>query len=401
MAFAQDPRCTFDTFVVGPGSRMAAAAARRAAESPGTSYNPLFVYGGPGVGKSHLLKAVGALALVVRPDLGVVYQTAEEMVDALTSAVAAGSVEGWRDTYLDAGLVLLDDVQFLAGKTRTQEELLRLWDEVDRGGTQIVLAADRPPVEIADLDESLRSRLAGGLTVDIAPAEPETRAEILRRRLAEGRVKLSAGSAEALAQLPFDGVRSLETALERIADRQKVAGRLLTPHEVRETMGPEVAAPAAPDEFSAFLSDIAFTVEQLVEAAPWRRTLAEAILRWEGEGVRTRRLEEALETDSAPDVEALVAGFAADVERLRAVHEQVLAVDEKAAGNPLLKDPDRVAEAEALLHSLQAAAAKKAAGAPQTPAREAGPAVDRWFFNREKLAWSWVALDERVIEEIG
>jgi hypothetical protein len=398
MAFAQDPRLTFDTFVVGPGSRMAAAAARRAAESPGTSYNPLFVYGAPGAGKTHLLRAVGSLALLVRPDLGVVFQSAEEMVDALTAAVAAGSVEAWRDTYLDAGLVLLDDVQFLAGKTRTQEELLRLWDEVDRGGTQIVLAADRPPVEIADLDESLRSRLAGGLTVDIAPAESETRAEILRRRVEAGHLRLAPGAAEALAQLPFAGVRSLDTALERIADRQKVAGRLLTPHEVREIFEPEVAAPASPDEFSAFLSDIAFTVEQLVEAAPWRRTLAEAILRWEGEGVRTRRLEEALETDSAPDVDALVAAFAADVGRLRAVEAQVREVDPKAAETPLLRDPDRVAEAEALLHSLQSA--KREAGSAAPP-REAGPAVDRWFFNREKLAWSWVALDERVIEEIG
>jgi hypothetical protein len=400
MTFPQDPRFTFDTFVVGPGSRMAAAAARRAAESPGTSYNPLFVYGGPGVGKTHLLHAVGTLALVVRPDLGVLYQTAEEMVDALTSAVAAGALEQWRDRYLDVGLVLLDDVQFLAGKTRTQEELLRLWDEIDRGGAQIVLAGDRPPVEIGELDEALRSRLAGGLTVDIASPEADTRAEMVRRRVEEDGLRLAPGVPEVLAALPFDGAHPLEVALERISERQKVAGRLLTAGEVREVFEPEVAAPAAPDEFSAFLSDIAFTVEQLVEAAPWRRTLAEAILRWEGEGVRTRRLEAALETDSAPDVGALVERFAEDVRRLRVAAEKIRALDPKADENPLLADPDRVAEAEALLHSLEAAAAK-AAASPAEPVKDAGPAVDRWFFNREKLAWSWVALDERLIEEIG
>ncbi|MDB4949257.1 MAG: Chromosomal replication initiator protein DnaA [Gemmatimonadetes bacterium] len=400
MTFLQDPRFTFDTFVVGPGSRMAAAAARRAAESPGTSYNPLFVYGGPGVGKTHLLHAVGTLALVVRPDLGVLYQTAEEMVDALTSAVSAGALEPWRDRYLDVGLVLLDDVQFLAGKTRTQEELLRLWDEIDRGGAQIVLAGDRPPVEIGELDESLRSRLAGGLTVDIASPEADTRAEMVRRRVEEGSLRLAPGVPEVLAGLPFDGAHPLEVALERISERQKVAGRLLTPGEVREVFEPEVAAPAVPDEFSAFLSDIAFTVEQLVEAAPWRRTLAEAILRWEGEGVRTRRLESALETDSAPDVGALIERFGEDVRRLRVAAEKIRALDPRADENPLLSDPDRVVEAEALLHSLETAAAK-AAASPEEPVKETGPAVDRWFFNREKLAWSWVALDERLIEEIG
>ncbi|HET6764735.1 MAG TPA: DnaA/Hda family protein, partial [Longimicrobiaceae bacterium] len=342
MTFVQDPRFTFDTFVVGPGSQMAAAAARRAAESPGTSYNPLFVYGGPGVGKTHLLKAVGALALVVRPDLGVLYRTAEEMVDSLTAAVAAGTPERWRDTYLEAGLVLLDDVQYLGGKTRTQEELLRLWDEMDRGGAQIVIAADRPPVEIADVDESLRSRLAGGLTVDIASPEADTRAAIVRRRLEGGTLRLAPGVDEVLAALPFVDAHHLELALERVAERQRVAGRLLTGGEVRDLFAPEVAATPAPDEFSAFLSDISFTVEQLVEAAPWRRTLAEAILRWEGEGVRTRRLEEALETDSAPDVESLTGAFAADVARLREVEAKVRALDEKAAADPLLRDPDRV-----------------------------------------------------------
>jgi hypothetical protein len=217
-------------------------------------------------------------------------------------------------------------------------------------------------------------------------------------------MRLGAGVEDVLAGLPFVDAHHLELALERVAERQRVAGRLLTGAEVRDLFEPEVAAAPAPDEFSAFLSDISFTVEQLVEAAPWRRTLAEAILRWEGEGIRTRRLEEALETDSAPDVESLTGAFAADVARLREVEAKVRALDEKAAADPLLRDPDRVREAEALLKSLQVAAERRAAapaGASTSSARDSGPSVDRWFFSREKLAWAWVALDERIIEEIG
>jgi hypothetical protein len=174
---------------------------------------------------------------------------------------------------------------------------------------------------------------------------------------------------------------------------------VLAAGEVATVLDPAGGAAAGGDEFSAFLFDIASTVEQLVEAAPWRKTLAEAILRWEGEGVRTRRLEEALETDSAPDVGALVEQFAADVARLRAIEGELRALgDEKAAAAPLLRDPDRVHEAEALLAQVKAPRPAPAAAAPAAPA---GARVDRWFFNREKVAWSWIGLDERIIEEIG
>lgn len=400
MKFAPDPSRTFETFVVGPGNRMAAAAARRAAESPGTSYNPLYLYGAAGVGKSHLLWAVGDLALTVRPDLVVVCETAEEAVDRLSAAVAAGAVDQWRDGWLDAGLILLDDVQALAGRTRTQEEMLRLWDTLAGGGAQLVLAADRPPVEIADLSEELRARLGGGLTVDVAPPEPETREALVEARARAAHVELAPGAARAVASLPLEGVPALFGAVDRVGERQREAGRRLAPDEVEALLDPGAQPDAGLDEFSAFLSDIASTVEELVETAPWRRTLAEAILRWEGEGIRTRRLEEALEADSAPDVDSLLAGFAADVERLRAAGEALLALDEKAADAPALRDPDRVAEAEALLAEARRAA-ERPAGAAAAPERAPAPAVDRWFLSREKLAWGWMGLDDRVIEEGG
>ena len=400
MSFLPDPSCSFDTLVVGPENRMAAAAARRAAESPGNAYNPLFLYGAGGVGKSHLLKAVGDLALSVRPDLSVGFRTAAEMVDDLSTAVAEGAVQGWRDSLLDAGLILLDDVHDLGGKARTQEELLGLWDDLLRAGAQVVLAADRSPVEIADLDEGLRARLTGGLTVDVGAPEAETRRAIAERWARAARLALAPDVVDAVAALPFAGVEGLHRAVERVGDEGRTRGRPLTAAETAELLAPASADAAGADEFSAFLFDIASTVEELVEAAPWRRVLAEAIMRWEGEGMRTRRLEEALEADSAPDVSALTDGFAADVARLREIEKEVLALDAAAARSPLLRDPDRISEAEALLRTTREAATR-AAGAAAAQEKAAAPTTDRWFQNTEKMAWSWLALEDRLMEELG
>jgi len=393
MKFEQDPRFTFDTFVVGPGNRMAAAAARHVAESPGTSYNPLWVYGAPGTGKSHLLRAVAALASAVRPELRVVVETAEGFASRLSTAIAAGGLEAFRDGVLDSGLLVIDDAEGLAGKARTQEELASLWEEILRHKVQMVFAATLSPGEVPDVDEAFRARLADGLVVDVSPPEPETLRELARRRAAGQGVALENGVDEVLARLPLRGAHELHATVDRIAAVQAERGAPVSAEEVPSI----VEGSAAPnDEFSAFLSDITFTVGQLVEEAPWRKRLAEAILRWEGEGIRTRRLESALDADAAPDVDAVLAGFAADVARLRTVRDQLAALDEKAADSPVLADPDRVSEAEAMLLSARAAAERKKAQEP------AAPPVDRWYFtNVEKVAWGWVALDDRLIEELG
>ena len=397
MRFEQDPRFTFDTFVEGPGSQMAAAAARRAAESPGTSYNPLFLHGEPGVGKTHLLRAVGALALAVRPDLRVYHRTAEEMVDDLSSAVGAGTVDTFRDELLESDLVLLDDVHRLAGKARTQEELLAVWDELVWTGIQVVLASRASPAEIPDLHEDLRAKLAGGMVIDIPPPEPETRLALVRRGARERGAALAEGVDLRLAELPLEGAPGLHAALDRVARVQAEERRQVAPAEVAAVAGVAVEAEEPADEFSAYLADIVSTVEQLVETDPWRKRLAEAILRYEGEGIRTRRLEHALEVDSAPDVDTLLAGFAADLERLRTIAAELIALDPTAASAHVLSDPDRVAEAEALLVSARAAAERRAeAAAP------AEPTVDRWYFNNpEKVAWGWLALEDRLIEELA
>lgn len=391
MRFQPDPRFTFDTFVAGPGSQMAAAAARRAAEAPGTSYNPLYLYGEGGVGKTHLLHAVGQLALTVRPDLHVVCRTADELVDDVSSAVSAGTLQAFTDELLESDLILLDDVHLLAGKSRTQEELLRVWDEIVWTGTQLVVTAATAPAEVASVSDEFRAKLAGGLVVDITPPEAETRVEIVRREAARRGVELVPGVDEALVRLPLAGGRELLAALDRVAEAQ-AHGRAVRISELPSVVG--VRDPNAPtDEFSAFVLDIASTVGQLVEAEPWRRRLAEAILRHEGEGYRTRRLEHALEADSAPDLDALLAGYDADLEKLKAIAAELEELGSEAAGSAVLRDPDRLGEAEALLAGARAAAERS---------RPAPPPVDRWYLgNPEKVAWGWLALEDRLIEELA
>lgn len=395
MIFQQDPRFTFETFVVGPGNRMAAAAARRVAESPRNAYNPLLIHGARGSGKTHLLQAVGALALAVRPDLRVVYLTADALVDRVSAAVGSGSMEGLRDELLEAELVLLDEVQSLAGKARTQQELLDLWDELE-WTAQIVLAG--PSAELPGIEPELRARFTRGLAVDLPPAADEghqSREEIALRAADQRGITLEAGAAAQIARLPGTDAAGLVDAVERVGAAQTERGGTLSADEVAAVVSPGPPV-HSPDEFSAFLSDITATVEEIVETAPWRKRLAEAILRWEGEGIRTRRLEAALDADSAPDVDAVLDAFTADVEKLRAIRGELETMRSDSARSPLLADPDRVGEAEALLVSAKAAAERRAEEAAKNQ-----PQVDRWYFNPEKAAWDWVALEDRLIEELA
>lgn len=396
MIFAQDPRFTFETFVVGPGNRMAAAAARRAAESPRTAYNPLLIYGAPGCGKTHLLQAVGALALAVRPELRVLYLTAEGLVDRVSAAVGSGSMHALRDELLEAELVLLDEVHALAGKSRTQEELLALWDELE-WTAQIVLAAGSATAELPGIEPELRARFTRGLAVDLPAASDDgadSREEIARKAAAQRGIQLGDGAAAEIARLPLGNAAGVVAAVERVGAAQAERGGPLPRGEVAGVARPDTGGSA--DEFTAFLSDIAATVEEIVETAPWRKRLAEAILRWEGEGVRTRRLEAALDADTAPDVDAVLDAFAADVETLRGIRRALEEMRSDSARSPVLNDPDRVGEGEALLVSARAAAERRA-----EEAAKAQPQVDRWFFNGEKTALDWLALDDRLVEELA
>ncbi|HRP08415.1 MAG TPA: DnaA/Hda family protein, partial [Gemmatimonadales bacterium] len=176
------PHASFASFVIGSGNRLAATAARAVAESPGAAYNPLYIYARPGLGKTHLLMAIGHEAIQFDSSRTVEYVTVDDFIEAYHAALAAGQAEAYRRRFTEADVVLLDDAQLLADRRELQAELLRLIDVLTVADRQIVLAGDRPPEEIQMLDERLIRRFAGGLVIDISSPDYETRLAILSRR---------------------------------------------------------------------------------------------------------------------------------------------------------------------------------------------------------------------------
>jgi chromosomal replication initiator protein len=355
-----DPKLTFDSFVVGPANRLASAAARRAADSPGTSYNPLFVYSASGLGKSHILMAIAHHAVRVEPGRKVEYMALEGYLEALTGALERGARDAFRDRYADLDVLLLDDVQFLAGQNEAQEMLLRTLDHLSSAGSQIVLASDRPPAEIDGLDARLLSRFSGGLIVDIGVPEYETRVAIIRRKAEEARQQLAQGVAEALARHPVKNVRELGGALNKVFAMQDFEEREVTADDVRHLLG-DGEAPGGRseerDEFGLFLADLTGEVARTVEAQeePWRKAIREAVDAAEREGFATLRLKTIHGGPQPAGWQKIVDDFRAAVERLRDIDDEL-----DRLGNPwpeaavgLLKDPDRLEEAEALLASVR------------------------------------------------
>ena len=180
-----DGRFRFDNYVVGAANRLAASAARAVAESPGSVYNPLFIYSSSGLGKTHLLCALGHAARQLHPELVVEYLTLDDVVEQLHLAIASGRADEFKRRYQRVDLLLLDDVQFLTGRAETQSEMLRVFNALQGSGRQIVMTCDRPPSEIADVDERLLTRLSGGLIVDVGMPDYETRVAILRHKCDE------------------------------------------------------------------------------------------------------------------------------------------------------------------------------------------------------------------------
>jgi chromosomal replication initiation ATPase DnaA len=390
-----NPLYRFETFVVGAANRLAVTAAKAVAEAPGTVYNPLFIYARPGLGKTHLLMGVGHAARAINPRLAVEYLTLDEFVEAFHAAIAAGQGDAYRKRFLDVDLLLVDDVQFLTHRREMQAELLRLTDALQTANRQIVLTSDRPPAEIEALDERLIRRFAGGLIIDVAAPDYETRVAILRRKAEERRAVFAEGVLEAVAGLSIDNVRELLGALNRMIAHQAVADAPLSPDEARELIGgtavrrnggtiedpePRIAsAPSEPepaastgvppfrpiadkDEFSDFLSEIHATVAQQVDA--WRTQIGAAILRWQGEGYRTGRLEALLDAEVAPDADQAVQGFDRDVERLRAMEAEAAELAPELAGSPAFRDPADIPAAEALLLRARNGAVPPPAPAP-------------------------------------
>jgi len=359
MSVLLDGRFRFDNYVVGASNRLAVAAGRAVAESPGASYNPLFIYSPSGLGKTHLIGAIGFAAKQLQPELVVEYVPLDDFVDQLHIAISSGQAEAFKQRYQRIDMLLIDDVQFLTGRRETQSEMLRIFNALQGSGRQIIMASDRPPAEIADVDERLVTRLAGGLIVDIGLPEYETRVAILRNKCAEREMSFADGVLEELARMPCGSVRELQGALNRLAAHEALGERPVTPANVRSIVAGGRATPAfgraavSQDEFAGFVSDIAVAVAQHVEG--WRVRLGERIAHWQGAGYRTTMLERALAMTEEADVDALDAAFASGVARLEQLEAQAVLLDPRLAGLDVFRDPQGIEKAEARVEQAMAA----------------------------------------------
>jgi chromosomal replication initiator protein len=219
---------TFETFVVGEQNRLAAAASRSVAERPATSYNPLFIYGGVGLGKTHLIQAIGNLALKLRPALRVYYTAAENLFIELIQAIERNTRLEFKNKYRGLDLLLLDDIHYLIGKERLQEEVFYIFNNLHDAGSQIVFTSDRPPGDIPTLESRLASRLGSGLVVDIQPPDVETRVAILQRKAALDNLKLPDDVALYVASRARSSIRELEGCLTRLLAINSLQGEPLT-----------------------------------------------------------------------------------------------------------------------------------------------------------------------------
>jgi len=370
MTTALNPRYSLESFVVGAANRLAVTAGRTVAENPGSAYNPLFIYSGSGLGKTHLLMAIGQHAKKLAPGLHIEYLTLDEYVEAFHAAIAAGQGDAFRRRFQNVDMLLVDDVQFLTNRKEMQAELLRLTEALQGAGHQVVLTSDRPPSEIADLDERLISRFSGGLVVDIGVPDYETRVAILRRKAEERGAAFQPGVLETVAGAELTNVRELMGAMNRLIAHQAVNDSPINAEAAREVLGipaaaQPAAAPAGGDEFSQFLTDVTVTVGRAVEA--WRARIAEAVLRWEGEGYRTRRLEALLDRETPVAVDDVIGAFGKDVERLRALEAEVAVLDPQVAGQSVFRDPERLGEAEEVATRVREGAAPPPAPSPAFP----------------------------------
>jgi chromosomal replication initiator protein len=211
-----NPRYTFSNFIVGSANRLAHAASLSVAERPGHAYNPLFLYGGVGLGKTHLMHAIGNQVIAKFPRKRVVYATSEKFTNEFITSIQQGKIDEFRARYRRIDLLLIDDIQFIADKERTQEEFFHTFNTIHEDGKQIVLSSDRPPKAILTLEERLRSRFEWGLIADLTAPDLETRIAILRAKAEEGAVPITSDVIEFIARKVVSNIRELEGALNRM-----------------------------------------------------------------------------------------------------------------------------------------------------------------------------------------
>ena len=280
-----NPRYSFEQFIIGQGNRLAHAAALAVAELPGQAYNPLFLHAPPGLGKTHLMHAIGNYVLAFGGGATVRYTTAEAFTNQFMSALRTGSLEPFKHAYRDADVLLIDDVQFLASKARTGEEFFHTFDALYQTGRQLVLTADRLPRSMLDIEQRLRERFEAGLVADISPPDHATRVAILRKRAAlDGVVVSDSAVLELIAERVTTNIRSLEGALIRTVAFHSLTQRpidleLVT--EVMDTMYPlrGRTQPTIADVQAVVASHYSLSTAELVSAGrtarlAWPRQIA-------------------------------------------------------------------------------------------------------------------------------
>lgn len=227
---------TFETFVEGKSNQLARAASRQVAENPGGAYNPLFLYGGVGLGKTHLMHAVGNYLVQQNPNAKVMYLHSERFVADMVKALQLNAINDFKRLYRSVDALLIDDIQFFAGKERSQEEFFHTFNALLEGGQQMILTSDRYPKEISGMEERLKSRFGWGLTVAIDPPELETRVAILKKKADQARVLLPDDAAFFIAQKVRSNVRELEGALKKVIADSHFRGQPITTEFIRESL---------------------------------------------------------------------------------------------------------------------------------------------------------------------
>ncbi|MBO4884680.1 MAG: chromosomal replication initiator protein DnaA [Clostridia bacterium] len=263
-----NPKYTFETFVVGASNRFAHAASLAVAEQPADAYNPLFIYGGAGLGKTHLMHAIGHHIHRNRPNTKFLYITSENFTNQLINAITQRTSQQLRDRLRTVDVLMVDDIQFIAGKTATQEEFFHTFNELHGNGKQIVISSDRPPKEIPTLEERLRSRFEWGLIADIQKPDYETRIAILRKKAELEHITVSDSILHYIAEKIESNIRELEGSLTRVNAMAQLNGGQITPDMAREALDhiipsgdaravtPETIIKAVAEYFSVSEADI-------------------------------------------------------------------------------------------------------------------------------------------------
>ena len=234
---------TFDTFVIGPGNRFPHAASLAVAEAPAQAYNPLFIYGGVGLGKTHLMHAIGHHVLSNKPNAKVLYTSSEKFTNDFIKSIRNNEPEAFREKYRNIDVLLIDDIQFIQNKEQTQEEFFHTFNELHQNNKQIVISSDRPPKEIAKLEDRLRSRFEWGLIVDITPPDYETRMAILQKKIEEENLDIPPEALNYIANQIQSNIRELEGALTRLLAYSKLQGKPITTELTAEALKDIIQSP--------------------------------------------------------------------------------------------------------------------------------------------------------------